>query len=500
MIRNVNVFILGLLLVGVGAALRHGDRLNLSLALELFPKIPAPMLVPKYWVIAGSIFLGLSLVAGFRIGPKRKRKREQFEPVAIDRIGRKVRDWSAVADPDIPLIVDFIIYQAIQQRASDIHFDPGQGGMEIKYRLQGLMRTITHVDKRLCTSVINRLKVLSNLIIYKDQVPQDGRFDRDANGEFSSAQFQRSGLAKTDFRIAFMPTLHGERIVIRILGARDEDSDLNSLGMDTHELMTIQKLVAQPQGMIILTGPTGSGKTTTIFAALNEILLQSGKRRSIATLEDPIEFDAENINQSQVDEARNFTFDKGLRAILRQDPDVIMVGEIRDAETAKIAIQAGMTGHLLITTVHAGTSAAAFSRLTEMGIPSYSLNSAITAVIAQRLVRNICPNCKVSRDFTPEDLKMLCVDSPPEGLKLYHGTGCERCEQSGYTGRTAIFEILEVNEAIRKLISDCVGSEEIYQYAQKQGLRTLWESGMDAVQRGITTLEEVDRTISSVMR
>ncbi|MBN2341776.1 MAG: type II/IV secretion system protein [Deltaproteobacteria bacterium] len=500
MIRNVNLFILGLLLVTVGAILRHQDAIGLPRLLAHLPTLPGVMLNPKSWVIAGGVCILISMVAGVKLSGRRKRKRDQFEPVSIERIGGQITEWSLEAEPDIPLIVDYIVYQAIKQRASDIHFDPGQSGMAVKYRLQGMMKSVAVVDKRVCSAIVNRLKVLSNLVIYKDHVPQDGRFDRNSGEAVQAAQLQRSGLSKTDFRIAFMPTLHGERIVIRILGARDEDSNLASLGMDSHELTMIRRLVAQPQGMIILTGPTGSGKTTTIFAALNEILEQSHRKRSIATLEDPIEFDAPDINQSQVDETRNFTFEKGLRAILRQDPDVIMVGEIRDGETAKIAIQAGMTGHLLITTVHANTSAAAFSRLAEMGIPAYSLNSAVTAVIAQRLVRNICPHCKTTREFTDGDLHMLGVDIPPVGLQLHTGSGCPECEHSGYKGRTAIFEILEVNESIRKLISQQAGSEEIYQFARKQGLRTLWETGIDAVQQGITTLEEVDRTIASTMR
>jgi type II secretory ATPase GspE/PulE/Tfp pilus assembly ATPase PilB-like protein len=247
--------------------------------------------------------------------------------------------------------------------------------------------------------------------------------------------------------------------------------------------------------MIVMTGPTGSGKTTTIFAVLQEILNNSGKQRSIATLEDPIEFDFEDINQSQVNEERNFTFDKGLRAILRQDPDVIMVGEVRDTETAKIAIQAGMTGHLLITTVHTNSTAAAFARLYEMGIPAYSLNSAITAVLAQRLVRQICPHCKTEREITDSDLRLLNPDADHLDFKLYTGLGCEKCEDTGYLGRVAIYEILEVSERIRAIISEGVDSDRIYAAAQEEGMRTLWEAGVEKAYAGITTIEELERAI-----
>ncbi|MBN2525011.1 MAG: type II/IV secretion system protein [Deltaproteobacteria bacterium] len=496
----MNVFILGLLLLAVGAALRHGERLGLSRVQSLLPNnTPSFLLSPRVWVVAGSVFILLSFVAGIRLTGRRKRRREKFETVSLAQVGKKLRDWSRIADSDVPLIVDYIIYQAIQHGASDIHFDPGADGMEIKYRLQGMVQSVCSMEKRLCSPLVNRLKVLSNLVIYKDQTPQDGRFDRDNDSHFQSVQLRRSGLSKTDFRIAFMPTLHGERIVIRILGSRGAESTLQSLGMNDKDLAVIRRLVAQPQGMIILTGPTGSGKTTTIFAALQEILQQSEKKRSVATLEDPIEFDVADINQSQVDEKRDFTFEKGLRAILRQDPDVIMVGEIRDLETAKIAIQAGMTGHLLITTVHAGTSAAAFARLAEMGIPPYSLNSAITAVIAQRLVRNICPHCRVPETVEPTDVKDTDL-KPPLDFQTYRGRGCTLCEYTGYLGRTALFEILEVNESIRKLITSGMGSEEIYKHARENGLRTLWECGLDAVRRGTTTWQEIDRTIASTMK
>ncbi|MBN2717869.1 MAG: type II/IV secretion system protein [Deltaproteobacteria bacterium] len=501
MIRNINLFILGLLLVGIGAALRHGERLGLSHVLSELPaSTPAVLLAPRTWVLVGGVLMLASLIAGTSIRFRRRRAREKFEAVPLDRIDAKVKQWCRTAEPDVPLLVDYLVFQAIRHGASDIHFDPGASGLEVKYRLEGMVHPVTLLARHLGTRIVNRLKVLSNLVIYKDQTPQDGRFDRTDDEDFQTAQLKRSGLSKTDFRIAFMPTLHGERIVIRILGSRGEESNLRTLGMSDRDLSTIQRLVAQPQGMIILTGPTGSGKTTTIFAALQEILTQSEKQRSIATLEDPIEFDVANINQSQVDEKRDFTFEKGLRAILRQDPDVIMVGEIRDLETARIAIQAGMTGHLLITTVHAGTSAAVFSRLAEMGIPAFSLNSAITAVIAQRLVRNICPHCKTSRNCTEADLALMGLALAPTDFQLYEGTGCARCDNTGYSGRTAIFEILEITEPIRRLISDGAGSEEIYMAAKKMGLNTLWDSGLAAVRAGITTVKEIDRTIASTMK
>jgi len=494
-IKNPPLFAIGLCAVAVGAAVRHIPAIH---GMDL----PLLLLDVRLWVGIGALFFVLSAFIGGRAVRAVAVARDHFVPVPISDIGARVQSWSDEAEPDIPLIVDFIVYQAIHANASDIHFDPSAAGMNVRYRVQGLVKSVAALPRTLTPKVINRLKVLSNLVIYKDILPQDGRFDRanePAPESTGTVELKRSGLHRTDFRIAFMPTLHGERIVIRILGAKNEGADLSSLGMEPADLETLRRLIRQPQGMIILTGPTGSGKTTTIFAAIGEILQQSGKNRSVATLEDPIEFDIPDIAQSQVNEERDFTFEKGLRAVLRQDPDVIMVGEIRDAETAKIAIQAGMTGHLMITTVHAGTSAAAFARLLEMGIPTYSLNSAVTAVVAQRLVRRICPSCRTEMDWTPADLTALGLDTPPD-WRPFRGAGCPACEQTGYLSRVAIYEILEVTEPIRKLISAGADSGDIYHLAREQGMRTLNEAAMSAVRSGVTTVEEVSRNISIAMK
>ncbi|MBN2802024.1 MAG: type II/IV secretion system protein [Deltaproteobacteria bacterium] len=491
MIKNINFFIAGLFFVAIGAMSRHS---------EWFANIlPYPASDTKFWIILAFIGFALSFLTGKKTVIAAVKHDGHFTPVKPNEINETVDKWSETSEPDIPLIIDFIIYQAIQLNASDIHFDPDTQGMKVRFRIQGLVKTVVVIKKSITSQIINRLKVLSNLVIYNEITPQDGRFDRNNEEEpeqqTGKLELSRSGLSKTDFRIAFMPTLHGERIVIRILGRKNSSNDLDSLGLTELQIESLRRLLSKPQGMIILTGPTGSGKTTTIFAIIAEILKQSNKKRSVATLEDPIEFDVSDINQSQVNEERNFTFEKGLRAILRQDPDVIMVGEIRDAETAKIAIQAGMTGHLLITTVHAGTSAAAFARLQEMGIPAFSMNSAITAVIAQRLIQNICPHCKTPKAFTDKDLEILKTDTPPEGVELFFGMGCEKCDNTGYLGRSAIYEILEVNEPIRKIISNGVDSDLIYNEAKNNGMTPLWNSAINAVEKGITTIDEVERTV-----
>ncbi len=494
MIRNPKLFYVALATAFVGVIVRHGASIESSLGMQdVITSLPGPTL----WLgIAGAlIVLSLIPLGGAGRSTSRQDPRRLFLKEDIQRVATHVNTMTAQEEPDVRLIVDYTIFQAIAADASDIHFDPMRSGMALRYRVEGMMKDVTIIPLALAGPIANRLKVISNLVIYREALPQDGRFGKGGSGQ-SMVELERSGLAKADFRIAFMPTLHGERIVIRILGGGDDYMDFTELGMADQEQRIMHRLLEQPQGMVILTGPTGSGKSTTIYASLSAIQKQTHAVRSIATLEDPIEFDMEGINQSQVDEGRDFTFDKGLRAILRQDPDVIMVGEIRDPETARVAVQAGMTGHLIITTVHAGSSAASFSRLLEIGVAPYSLNSALTAVIAQRLVRKICTGCKKERGFTEHDLRDLDMATPPGDFKLFYGTGCEICSGSGYHGRTALFEILEVTEPIRKLVADGASADAIQQHAREAGMRSLFKTAIDAVGVGLTTPEEVARVIS----
>jgi general secretion pathway protein E len=486
-IKHYRIFMAALLLAAAGALVRHAPSFGWA--------IPAP---PWPFLLAAVVLLVASLVP-FRKGPKEGAgaRRRDFRPEALAAVAARVASFAKAEAPDVPLLVDYTVFQAIAAGASDIHFDPKRDGIGLRYRIQGMMTDVCTIPRPLAQPIVNRLKVIANLVVYREALPQDGRFGAESkNPGTVQRELLRSGLASADFRIAFMPTLHGERIVIRILGGGDRRLDLADLGLDEQDLRTMSRLLSLPQGMIVLTGPTGSGKTTTIYAMLREIQAQHRSVRSIATLEDPIEVDLEGINQSQVDEERDFTFDKGLRALLRHDPDVILVGEIRDLETARIAIQAGMTGHLLITTVHAGSSAAAFSRLLEMGVAAYSLNAAVTAVVAQRLARQICPHCRKERGPTEHDLRDLGVAVPPPGLRIFHGAGCEACGGEGYLGRTALFEILEVTEEIRKAVTDGAAIDAIHAMARRAGMRTLYESAIRAVSLGVTTPEEVARTVT----
>jgi type II secretory ATPase GspE/PulE/Tfp pilus assembly ATPase PilB-like protein len=385
-----------------------------------------------------------------------------------------------------------MIFQATEAGASDIHLDPTRLGYTIRYRVDGLMTDIAQVPFTLTRSIANRLKVLSNLVVYKDATPQDGRFGTRGSDKGGAGNEESRSAG---FRVAFMPTMHGERIVIRILGRESDFLTLRSIGLDENHERRVTRLITQPQGMVILTGPTGSGKTTTIYSALRSIQELTHGERSIATLEDPIECDISGINQSQVDERRDFHFHTGLRALLRQDPDVIMVGEIRDPETARIAIQAGMTGHLIITTVHANSSSAAFSRLIDMGMAPFAINSAVTAVIAQRLVRRICKACRVEHRLTESEIEQLGWKKQPIDFPVYTGSGCSACGGSGYSGRHALFEILEVTEPIRDIISNGASSDAIYAMARKEKMKTLFESGQQAIRSGITTVEEIIRVV-----
>jgi type II secretory ATPase GspE/PulE/Tfp pilus assembly ATPase PilB-like protein len=493
MIRNRVFVYLAVVAAAGGAASRHAQAVDGWLGRELLAGLPDP----AWFVVAAVVLVALSLVPFGRRsrGPEPVDARRLFAKDDPAAIAFRLAALTAVEKIDIPLVVDYAIFQAIAAGASDIHFEPRREGYTVRYRVQGMMNDIAALPGTVTGPLVNRLKVLSNLIIYRGALPQDGRIV-EAAGDVRKAALERSGLASADFRIAFMPTLHGERIVIRILGRGGDHLDLTELGMDDLDRRLLSRMLEKPQGMIILTGPTGSGKTTTIYSCLREIGIASGAQRSLATLEDPIEIDLEGVSQSQVDEGRGYTFDKGLRAILRQDPDVIMVGEIRDPETARIAIQAGMTGHLIITTVHANSTAAAFSRLLELGLAAYSINAAVTAVLSQRLVRKVCPHCRRERGFTEHDLVDLGLEVRPADLRLFHGAGCEACSGTGYLGRTALFEVLEVTEEIRGMVSGGASAGDIARAAREGGNRGLHAAAVDAVSCGLTTPEEIARVIT----
>jgi general secretion pathway protein E len=419
---------------------------------------------------------------------KGDRGRSAYSAHTLARTRATIEAYNADEHADVPILVDYMLQQATLQGASDIHLVPHRDHLLVRFRLDGILTDVAKLDSKVRVAVTNRLKVLSKAVIYVHERPQDGRIGLSV------------GNRDVDLRVAFMPTLHGERIVMRVLDRAElgQGLGLGSLGMADAQLALFKDLIFRPQGMVILNGPTGSGKTTTIYSALRAILEHNQSGSSIYTLEDPIEFDLASINQTQIDEQQGFTFAQGLRTMLRQDPDVIMVGEIRDLDTARIAVQAGMTGHLIITTVHAKQASAVFVRLAEMGVDPHSIASAASAVVAQRLVRLLCPKCKRVEPATPgQEAK---VGRSLADMTFYGPVGCPACNQKGYSGRKAIYEILVVDQGMRELIARRASPDAIHEAALVQGMTTLTDNGLRLAAAGETSLDEMLRTLPMEQR
>ena len=374
-------------------------------------------------------------------------------------------------------LVNLLVLRAIQMGASDIHLEPFEDSFRVRYRKDGLLYEAESPPKGLQAAVISRLKIMSRLDIAERRLPQDGRFRLKVKGH------------DIDFRVSTLPTLLGESMVIRILDREKVILDLNRLGFPTKELKQFDELIHKPYGMILVTGPTGSGKTTTLYGALERI---NSPDKKIITIEDPVEYRLSGVTQMQVKPTIDLTFAKGLRHIVRQDPDVVLVGEIRDRETAEIAVHAALTGHLVFSTLHTNDAPGAITRLLEMDIEDFLLASAVIGILAQRLVRIICPECKVA--LSPEMVEELRQEIPgdlPE--RLFRGQGCPACAQTGYQGRTGIYELLLVDENIRQLILKRADVAALRQAAMAQGMQTLAGDGWAKVAQGLTTTQEVLR-------
>jgi type IV pilus assembly protein PilB len=395
-----------------------------------------------------------------------------------------VEKLSADSSPVIRL-VDTTIYSAIQRRASDIHIETQDDAVHVKYRIDGVLQpAMRPIDKRFHSTIISRVKVMAELDIAEKRVPQDGRFKLRMPGK------------TIDFRVSIMPSVHGEDAVIRILDKESiseqfHELRLDILGFPEDELRRFRKYIAEPYGMVLVTGPTGSGKTTTLYAALSEIKSIEDK---IITIEDPVEYQLRGITQIPINEKKGLTFARGLRSILRHDPDKIMVGEIRDAETAQIAINSALTGHLVFTTVHANNVLDVLGRFLNMGVEAYQFVSALNCVLAQRLVRNICVHCKRKATVTRAQLEESALDPALEHTGLfYEGAGCMECGGTGYRGRTAICELLDLTDTIRELILSKRPTSEIKKAARDEGMRFLRESAVEQVLKGVTTLREINK-------
>lgn len=378
-----------------------------------------------------------------------------------------------IENSPIVRITNSIIDGAISENASDIHFEPFEDKVNIRYRIDGVLKVKNKIMKEMYPAVCTRLKIMSDMDISKKLVPQDGKFEFKADNK------------KIDCRISSIPTIYGEKIVIRILYKENEDISIKFLNLSNDEGALINKIVNHSNGIVLVTGPTGSGKTTTLYTLLNKI---NSEERNIITIENPVEYTIKGINQVNVNYKTGLSFAAGLRSILRQDPDVIMIGEIRDEETAQISVKAAITGHLVFSTLHTNSAPSAIERLKNMNIPSYLTSDALIAVIAQRLIRKICPYCKEEYFPNAEEREVLGVNYYH---KLYKGEGCVRCNNTGFKGRRAIFEIMYINSGHKKLINDNKSIEEIREYSIAHGMNTLRDRCKELVMNGITTFQEM---------
>jgi general secretion pathway protein E/type IV pilus assembly protein PilB len=386
---------------------------------------------------------------------------------------------SAAEDASIIRFVNQVLRDAIELRASDIHLEPFENELRIRYRIDGVLQEVPVPPqiKRFQPAIVSRVKILSHLNIAEKRLPQDGRIKI------------RLDDAEVDIRVSIIPMLHGEAVVMRLLRQSGTLRGMGQLGMGERELKSFRKVLGLPHGIILVTGPTGSGKTSTLYTALHEI---NDAVRKIITIEDPIEYQLRGINQIQVSEKSGLTFARGLRSILRHDPDVILVGEIRDRETAQIAVQASLTGHLVFSTLHTNDAPGALTRLVDMGVEPYLVASSLEAVLAQRLVRVLCPHCK-QEDVSPKASAFKAHLGFSAGTPIYRGVGCRECRQTGYHGRRAIFEWMDADNEIRQLVLRNRSSDEIRTAALKGGMRLLADDGWRLVRLGITTPEEVLR-------
>ncbi len=381
-------------------------------------------------------------------------------------------------EDDAPIIklINAMLSEAIKENASDIHIETFEQALQIRFRVDGVLREVLKPNRKLASLLVSRIKVMAKLDIAEKRIPQDGRISLRIAGR------------AVDVRVSTMPTGHGERVVLRLLDKNSTRLDLQDLGMTDGNRARFSELIEKPHGIILVTGPTGSGKSTTLYAGLSQI---DSKERNILTVEDPIEYAIEGIGQTQVNTKVDMTFARGLRAILRQDPDVVMVGEIRDLETAQIGVQASLTGHLVLSTLHTNTAAGAITRMEDMGVEPFLLSSSLLGVLAQRLVRTLCPHCRECCPTSAEERKLLQL-SDDDTAPIFKAVGCEDCNFKGYRGRTGIHELIVVDEKVRELIHNGKGEQAIEKFI-RQYTPSIRRDGFDKVMRGETTIEEVLR-------
>jgi type IV pilus assembly protein PilB len=412
-----------------------------------------------------------------------KQKEAEEEADSVENIRETVEDVSldklAASGEEAPVIklANLIIVQAIKDRASDIHLEPFEKNMRLRYRVDGVLLDATPPPKQMQLALTSRFKIMSSLDIAERRLPQDGRMRVRVSGK------------DFDLRVSVMPTVHGEKIVLRVLDKTNLTASIDKLGLDAETFRNFKAAIDAPHGLILVTGPTGSGKTTTLYSALNEL---NSPVYNIITVEDPVEFQIPGINQVPTKKEIGLTFANALRSILRQDPDIIMIGEIRDTETAEIAIEAALTGHQVLSTMHCNDAAGAIARLDDMGIAPFLISSSVILSCAQRLMRRICSHCKEPVTYPNKMFQDLGIEpSVFSGVQLYRGRGCDRCKNSGYAARMAIIEAMNVTDEIRKLIIARASTREMAKVAVNQGMKTLRTVGLDRAREGLSTLEQV---------
>ena len=388
-------------------------------------------------------------------------------------------DKASEEDAPIVKLVNLIFQESIKERATDIHIEPMEEKVYVRIRIDGVLQTIMTPPIASLSGLVTRIKILSNLNIAEKRLPQDGRFSVKSPGK------------DIDIRVSILPTVYGEKVVMRLLDKTGFDFNLTSLGFPKNNLGTFKKVINQPYGMVVVSGPTGSGKSTSLYAALKEI---KSERTNITTVEDPVEYQLDGVNQVQVFEDIGLTFGSTLRSILRQDPDVLLIGEIRDGETADIAVKFALTGHLVFSTVHANDAPGTITRLLDIGIAPFLVGSCLNLVMAQRLVRRLCGNCKEEYKPSNEELGIIGLEREQIKGPLYRAKGCAECRNTGYKGRLAIFEMIPMAKELRKLVFDNANEDEIRQTALENGMTTLREAGLSRVLDGTTSIEEIMRS------
>jgi len=383
----------------------------------------------------------------------------------------------AADDNKVKRLLNLVLMQAIKVRASDVHLEPFEDEFRMRYRTDGVLHELIPPPRHLAVPIVSRVKVMAGMDIAERRMPQDGRIELMVNNQ------------PVDLRVSVLPTMFGESVVMRVLDRTNVALDLTNIGMREDELDQFRQLIHKPNGIVVVTGPTGSGKTTTLYGALSELNTVDSK---ILTAEDPVEYDIDGLMQVQINEGVGLTFARALRSFLRQDPDIILVGETRDLETAKIAVEASLTGHLVFTTLHTNDAPSAFARLLDLGLESFLVTATLEGVRAQRLVRKICDRCR--EPYEPSEGELMQLDLLPkdlEGRQLYRGKGCEFCNGTGYKGRQGIFEILVLDDELRELIGQNASTQMLRDEARKRGMQTLRQSGLQALYDGVTTIEQV---------